>query len=173
MNKNYKKYILSALFSEIIAVLSIIAIPMPIGVPFTLQTFGIAFCSYFLGAPYCVISVLIYIAIGLAGVPVFSGLGAGAGVLFGITGGFIWGFLPLSLCCGFFKSRGAAVKIVWGTIGVLLCHAAGALQFKLIYGGSLIGAVILVSLPYLLKDILSVTAAFILANLIKKRIKMQ
>ena len=173
MKKAYKNYILASFFSAIIAVLSFITIPMPSGIPFTLQTFGVAFCGYFLGAPYCVISALVYILIGLAGLPVFSGLGAGVAVLFGSTGGFLWGFLLLSLCCGIFKKRGAAIKIIFGIIGILLCHIAGVLQYKLIYGGGLISAAVAVSLPYILKDLLSVTAAYGLANLIKKRIKAQ
>ena len=42
--------VLIALFAAITAVLSQIAIPMPTGVPVTLQTFAVALCGYFLGA---------------------------------------------------------------------------------------------------------------------------
>lgn len=173
MKTTYKNCILTSLFSAIIAVLSLITIPTPTGIPFTLQTFAVAFCGYFLGVPYCLVSVLIYIGLGIVGLPVFSGFGAGFPVLFGPTGGFLWGFLLLTFCCGLFKNRGFFAKFICGILGILLCHTVGILQFKLIYGVNIITAVLSVSLPYILKDILSVTAAYGLANLINKRIKIR
>ena len=64
-------------------------IPNPISVPLTLQTFIIALSGFVLGSSKGVASVLVYIAVGTIGAPVFTGFQGGFSVLFGMTGGFI------------------------------------------------------------------------------------
>ena len=103
MKENTRKrtlnLIMAALFTAITAVLSQTAIPTPFDVPLTLQTFAVALCGYALGVKWGLASIATYILLGVCGVPVFSGFKSGAQVLFGATGGFIFGFLfsPLTL----------------------------------------------------------------------------
>lgn len=66
---------------------------MPTGVPITLQTFAMALCGYVLGWQLGISATLLYIVLGTVGVPIFAGMSAGPGVLFGYTGGL---FLDLS-----------------------------------------------------------------------------
>lgn len=83
-----------AIFAVIIAVCSWISVPMV--VPFTLQTFGVfapSACSAVKGT----LSVLIYVLLGAVGVPVFAGFSSGIGTLFGVTGGYIMGFIFTAL----------------------------------------------------------------------------
>ena len=72
-----------AMFTAVISVLSIMQIPTPWGVPFTLQTFAMALCGYVLGWKYGTLSTILYILIGAIGVPVFAGMSAGVGILTG------------------------------------------------------------------------------------------
>ena len=92
MNENTRKrtlnLTLAALFTAVTAVLSQTAIPTPFDVPLTLQTFAVALCGYTLGIKWGLASILTYILLGTAGVPVFSGFRGGVQVLFGATGGF-------------------------------------------------------------------------------------
>jgi biotin transport system substrate-specific component len=88
-----------ALFVAIIAVVSQIAIPMPSLVPITLQTLVIAMCGYLLGLKRGLVAIIVYIALGAVGAPVFSSFQGGFSVLIGYTGGFIWGFIPLVILC--------------------------------------------------------------------------
>ncbi len=173
MKTNTKKYVMTALFAAIIAVFAQIHIPLPSGIPLTLQTFAVALGGYLLSHTYGTLSVAIYILVGLVGVPVFSFFGAGPAVLFGNTGGFIWGFLLLAAACGLAgKQRKKSNKIILSLIGLLLCHTAGTVQFAAIYSTDIFAAFLVVSLPFLLKDALLVTAAYLLSASVKKRINI-
>lgn len=69
-------------------------ISIPLGpVPFTLQTFVMVFALIALTPGQCLASIGGYLLIGAIGVPVFSSMRGGIGVLLGPTGGFLWGYL--------------------------------------------------------------------------------
>lgn len=69
-------------------------ITVPLGpVPFTLQMFAITFAIVVLQPREAIFSILGYLALGALGVPVFSGMRGGIGVLAGPTGGFLWGYI--------------------------------------------------------------------------------
>lgn len=158
------RIVTAAVMVAIIAVLSQIAVPMPSGVPVTLQTFAIALCAYFLEARYSVLAVIVYVLLGLVGVPVFANFGAGPARLFGVTGGFIWGFVLLALCCSFaMRSRNTVVRLGLGILGLLLCHLCGIIQFTVISNGTFLSSALLVSVPYLIKDVVSVVLAYLIS----------
>ena len=85
-----KSIILVGMFAAVLAVMSQVAIPMPSGVPMTLQTFAVALAGAVLGWKLGALSALVYLLLGAAGVPVFSGMSGGLGVLLGKTGLFSW-----------------------------------------------------------------------------------
>lgn len=175
MNENIKKrtvnLVLAALFTAVTAVLSQTAIPTPFDVPLTLQTFAVALCGYTLGIKWGMASITAYILLGTVGVPVFSGFKGGANVLFGATGGFIFGFLLLVLLCGLSHIiKNKYLKFLPGIGGLALCHLWGTAQYAVIYKMQIIPAFLLVSAPYLVKDVLSVIAAYLLSVYIIKLI---
>jgi len=173
------KYIYAGLFAAVLAILSQLAIPMPGAVPFTLQTFGVSLCAYVLGWKLGTLSYLIYFLLGLAGVPVFSNLTGGIGKLFGPTGGFLIGFFLLSVGCGIFthyrrtyrmRKNEHTLSLLFGILGLLFCHLLGILQVSLLTKSSFAGSFLLVSAPYLIKDLISVIAAFFLAKPLRRHI---
>ena len=165
-NKNIKSLIFAALFTAVICVFSQIALPTPV-LPVTLQVFAVCLCGYLLGAEFSLLSVLCYILLGAVGLPVFYGFQGGAQHLFSLTGGFIFGFLPLSFCCGvFIKSKSNLLKIIFGVIGVLICHLIGVLQFCAVSANGFFESFLIASLPYLLKDIPLCVLAFYTSRLI-------
>ncbi len=171
MNQNSRTLFLvyTAMMTAVLSVLSLIRIPTPTGVPFTLQTFAAALSGFLLGWKYGAVSILLYLFHGAMGIPVFSGMTAGPGVLFGVTGGFLWGFLPLSLLCGLGLKKGyTRFTPLFGISGLLCCHIAGVLQFSFVTDRSPLESAVLVSLPYLLKDILSVLGAIPVSLTLKK-----
>ena len=89
-----------AMFTAVLSVLSVLQIPMPSGVPLTLQTFAVALCGAVLGAWSGPASVALYVAVGAVGIPVFAGMKGGIAVLVGPTGGFLFGFLFLAWLTG-------------------------------------------------------------------------
>ena len=68
-------------------------VTVPLGpVPFTLQTMMMVFVLLLLPSREALISIFAYVAIGALGLPVFSGMRGGMGVMLGTSGGFIYGF---------------------------------------------------------------------------------
>ena len=122
MRRHYiLKIVQTAMMTAILAVLAQIAIPTPWNVPFTLQTFGVALCAYFLGPWYGTASILVYIALGAVGAPVFSGLKGSVGALVGMTGGYIFGFILMVLLCGLvWKTKNIPAIILSSAAGLLL-----------------------------------------------------
>lgn len=167
---------LTGLLTAVIAVLSLLTIPTPWGVPFTLQTFAVALAGYTLGPRFGCLATALYILLGVCGLPIFSGMKAGPGVLAGPTGGYLWGFLFLALLCGLGIQISAGLKgkkrmlppILLGILGLALCHIPGIIQFQLVSGAqSFAGAALLASVPYLPKDILSVIGALPVASAVR------
>ncbi|MCM1495601.1 MAG: biotin transporter BioY [Bacteroides sp.] len=164
-----KNIVMIGLFAAIIAVLAQISIPTPWGIPITLQTLAVALTGYCLGKAKGTLATVIYIIIGLAGVPVYAGFGAGPAKLLGVTGGYIYGFLFLAFACGLediLKKKW--LSIVSGILGLLLCHVCGSIQFAFVSGRTFAEAFLYASLPYLLKDVISVAVAYGLAVPIRK-----
>lgn len=148
-----------SLFTALLAILSQMALPLPSGIPLTLQTFAVALCGFMLGMKGAAYAVTAYLLLGAAGLPVFAGFHGGVGVLFGMSGGFLLGFVPLAVLCG-------TKKIPLAALGLLLCHGLGILQFSLVTGTSAAASAATVSLPFLLKDAASVVAAHFAARAI-------
>ncbi len=159
---NIKAITVTALFTAATAVISLFRITMPSGVPLTLQIFAVSLCGCCLPPVYALLSTAVYIIIGALGVPVFSG-GGGIASLTGPTAGFIYGFLLLSLFCALSAYRKPAIKVLLAAAGLLLCHLLGAAWYAVYSAAGIWRSFALVSLPYLFKDALLVTAAHIIS----------
>ena len=131
------------------AVLSIVTIPLPTGVPVTLQTFAMAFCGYVLGWKLGGASSALYLILGAIGVPVYAGMSGGFGALLGPAGGFIFGFIPMAMLCGAGIKKGFPGKpFVLGIAGLAVCHAFGVVQFSIVTGNTIPASFLAVSVPY-------------------------
>lgn len=172
-----KNIIFIGLFAAITAVLSQIAIPLPTNVPLTLQTFAVALAGYFLGAVKGTVSMLVYVMLGAVGVPVFANWKGGFAVITGATGGFIVGFIFMALLCGVgssvFSSKklsGKVLAVLLGIAGLAVCHLLGFGWYAIFAKVSLGKSFMVVSLPYLIKDIGSVIAAYVISEELIKRL---
>ncbi len=165
-----------ALCAVILAVCSWLSIPTPL-IPFTLQTFGVFFVIYLFGAKKALASLIVYIALGAVGVPVFSGFGAGFGVLIGPTGGYILGFIAsatvyIAVESIFGKNRYSAVAAT--VVAILACYAVGSaramsfVESKVSYFDIFIGTVS----AFGIFDSIKIVFAFVVAKYMK-RIKIR
>ncbi len=170
LKKSTLNLLLAALFTAIISVCSQIAIPLPSDIAFTLQTFAVALCGYTLGFKWGIASVLSYIALGVAGLPVFTLFRGGVHLLFSSTGGFIIGFVPLVIACGLASLKSKGLNISIGLLGLIICHALGVTVFSFVFKTGFIPSFAAASLPYILKDIACVVAAFYFSSIIKRKI---
>lgn len=153
---------LAAMCTAVIAVCAQITIPMPSGVPVTLQTFAVALCGFLLTPKLAASVVTVYLMLGAVGVPVFSGFGGGMGVLFAKTGGFLLGFLALAVLASLRKKMIPALLLAFS--GLVILHLAGVGQFMLVTGRSFVESAMLVSVPFLLKDAVSIVLAKLFAD---------
>lgn len=158
-----------ALFTALLAILSQIAIPLPNGVPVTLQTFGVALAGYYLGPKKGGGAIAIYILLGSIGIPVFSNFKAGFAAIFGVTGGFLWGFILMAICAGTGREKKASKAVFGGFVGLLLCHLLGTLQFSALTGNPYAASFLMVSMPFIPKDAASVVFAYYFARMLQKR----
>jgi biotin transport system substrate-specific component len=97
-------------------------IEIPGDTPITLQTLVILFVAIGFGWKIGIISVMLYILGGAAGMPVFAGYKGGANILFGPYGGFFFGFIAASLICGFLAEMEAFRKPITAILNWLLGH---------------------------------------------------
>ncbi|MBD5444117.1 MAG: biotin transporter BioY [Lachnospiraceae bacterium] len=166
-----KEVVCVGMFAAVLAVLSQISIPMPSGVPITLQTFAIALTGVVLAWKLGVTSTLVYILIGAVGVPVFSEFSGGLHVLVNYTGGFIWGFIVLALLCGVgITLKNKLLGVLLGFVGLAVCHLFGVIQFMVVMKMSIMESFLLASAPYLIKDAISVILAFAVGAQIRSRL---
>ena len=109
---------LVGLFAALTAVGAFMRIPLPY-VPITLQLFFVLLAGLLLGAKLGALSQVIYMLIGLAGVPVFAE-GGGPGYIFHPTFGFIVGFVVAAWVMGSFSSKVSKIRIFYSSLVALL-----------------------------------------------------
>ena len=100
--------ILSALFAALTAVGALIRIPTPVS-SFTLQVFFTAMAGLLLGSRWGAASQLVYLLLGLAGLPVFTG-GGGPGAMLHPTGGFLIGMVAMAWVTGRIAETGRGLR---------------------------------------------------------------
>ncbi|HWL26312.1 BioY family transporter [Bacillus sp. AFS073361] len=128
-----KMWILSALFAAIIGILAQVTIPLPL-VPITGQTLAVGLAATILGSRYGTLSVIFYALLGSIGIPVFSGMSGGFGVIVGPTGGYIIGFIPAAFLTGYIleKTSFSVMKgMIANTVGMFVTLVIGTIWLKL------------------------------------------
>jgi biotin transport system substrate-specific component len=106
---NLPKIVSIALMAAIMCVIGPLSVPLPFtGVPVSFTNMIICLSVYLLGIQGGTLSCVIYLLLGFAGLPVFSGFTGGVGKLAGPTGGYLIGFIFLALICGIFAEKHGA-----------------------------------------------------------------
>ena len=95
-----KKLVFTALFGALISIGCVIAIPLPGGVPITVQNLFAILAGGVLGSFWGGLSVLIWIILGAVGIPVFANAHGGLAIILGPTGGYMLGYALGSLFLG-------------------------------------------------------------------------
>ena len=165
-----------ALMAALMAVCAWITIPFSL-VPFTLQTFGVFTALALLGGRRGTLTILLYLCLGLVGLPVFSGFSGGAGVLTGATGGFLLGFIATGLIYWALTARlgtSLPVKAVGLVLGLAVCYAVGAAWFIHVYAEptSVGAALIICVVPFIPADLIKLALALAVSRRVGKAIKI-
>lgn len=189
-NSKLTDMILIGLFAALIAVCAQIQIPA--AVPFTLQTFAIFLAVGLLGGKRGTVSVVIYILLGMVGLPVFAGFKGGIAALLGTTGGYIIGFIfsallmwamekPVSSLFGketgtdskkniFRKMAGPAISMI---LGLIVCYIFGTAWFVIVYTNTKEPIGIMTALgwcvfPFIIPDLIKIALALVLTLRLRK-----
>ncbi len=167
--KRIRSIIQVALMTAFIAVCALISIPT--APPFTLQSFAVFLAIFNLGARKGFLSILVYILIGVMGIPVFSGFGAGPGALFGPSGGYLVSFLLIPPIFSLIARTSTVRTALSCILSMLICYLCGTLWFMHIYSISfsiagVFAAICSCILPFIIPDTLKI----LLALSIHKRI---
>lgn len=176
-NKSLYKISRAALFSAVICVCAFINFPFG-SVPVSMALLGVMLSGVILSPAEAFCSSLVYILIGAMGLPVFSGAGAGFGVLFGPTGGYIWSYPITAFIISLvrlFKCKNRIseyfVSLLGCIIGVLFCYICGTLQYMYICDTSFYTAMITCIIPFIFFDIIKMLIACSIGIPLKERIK--
>ena len=149
-----------------------IIIPLPFSLsPLALQTLIVNLTGYVQNAKQAFMTMLVYLLVGLAGVPVFTGGSAGPGKLFGPTGGYIIGFLFTAVFLAYFRGEKYSFKryaLLGCVIGIPLIYVFGVVQLKLITGMGWDKAIMTGALPFIPLDIVKCLAAAVIAGPINR-----
>ena len=168
-----------AIFAAILSLLAQISVPIGIGVPFTLQTFGVYLICLLSGQRTAFWSVLIYILLGAIGLPVFANFSGGLGVIFGVTGGYIFGFLVASLVIPFLVAKIPASVSGWKKflfqyvavlIGVFAVHLCGMAQFAWVGSMEFFKAVKIL-LMFVPVDFIKAALAVFVGSILQRRLQ--
>lgn len=134
-------------------------------IAFTLQTFGVFLALFVLGGKWGTAAIGVYLMLGAAGLPVFTGFRGGFGTLLGFTGGFLWGFLLTGLVYWSFEKL---CKPLGSILGLACCYLCGSVWFCLYAGGAgFFAALVKCVIPYLIPDLGKLYLAMIVARRMK------
>lgn len=155
----------AALFTALIAGGAFVALPIG-SVPFTLQVLFVLLAGMLLGPRLAALSTLAYLALGLVA-PVYAGGTSGLGVLFGPTGGYLWGFVLAALATGAIcgQRRTSLNRFVGaGLLGLVPIYALGAVWLAAQLHIGMDAALVTGVAPFVWLDVLKAMAAGLAAR---------
>lgn len=168
--------IIPALCAVIITVCSWISVPMT--VPFTLQTFAVFLITGLFGVRCSLVSIILYILLGITGIPVFSGFNSGFSAIAGPTGGYLIGFLVIPLTYFIFTKlfqKTVFIEYISLLLGLVICYAFGTAWFVFVFSRnesiSFIKVLSLCVVPFIIPDIIKLTLAVIITKRLSPVIK--
>lgn len=171
-NSRIKMLILAALFAALTAVCSQIIIPLPFTlVPINLATLAVFLAGALLGKKWGTVSMAVYVALGMIGLPVFASMQGGIGVLVGPTGGYIVGYIVAAIIIGIMVDH--SKKKLWAypvamLAGLASCYLIGTTWYTISMQTNFIVALAACVIPFLIGDALKIIVASLLSVKLRK-----
>lgn len=175
MKLTTRELIICSIFASLTAILAQISIPLPFTtVPLTMQLFAVSLCGFLLGPKMGFVSQLVYVLIGVIGIPVFAQMSGGVGAIVGPTGGFILSFPIVAAIIGYFSKLHKSKYIIFigMLIGLIVSYIIGTVQFSFIMKVSFMEGLTLCVLPFLAVDLLKLSLATIVGLVVSNKINM-
>lgn len=159
----------SALMTAVMCVLGPMSIPIG-PIPVSLTNFAIFLSVYLLGMKGATISYTVYLLLGAAGLPVFSGYQGGLAKLAGPTGGFLVGFIFTALIAGFIMERShmhTIITILGMMVAMLVAYFCCVVWFVFQMQCDVWYALTVCVLPFFLIDIVKILVATALGKTVR------
>lgn len=173
MKLSLRSLIIAAEFAVIIAVFSQITIPLSL-IPLTGQTFAVGLAATILPKKEAFYATIIYLLLGIIGLPVFAGMTSGIGIVLGPTGGFLVGFILNSFITSWLLEKTAYTSF-WAVManiaGALATLLIGTIWLKFFAQLSWIEAFNGGFIPFLFPGLIKALLAAYIGLLIRKRLK--
>lgn len=163
----------AGLFAAVIAVMAQISIPMPLGVPMTMQTFAITLAAVVLGSKLSAIASLVYVLLGAVGVPVLANFSGGIDKLVGPTGGFLISFPIMAYIIGLgveHKDDFKGAFVVFLILGTVVNYVVGVAMFVVVAHSTVAVGISACVLPFIPTAIIKAVLASWLGLSLRKRI---
>lgn len=160
-----------AIMTAVTCIMAQIAIPMPGGVPMTMQTFAITLAGVVLGSRAGGMSILVYVILGAIGVPVLANFTGGVQALVGPTGGFLISFPLMAYVSGLAVEQNKKWKFVTLLIvAVILNYVVGTIFFCVVMKATVMTALMACVVPFIPTAIIKLIVAAMAGLIIRKRL---
>ncbi len=162
-----------ALITAALCILGPLSIPIG-AVPISLTNLLIYFAVYLLGTKLGTLSYMMYLLLGMAGLPVFSAYSGGLAKLAGPTGGYLIGFIPMAIIIGLFleKSKGnRLVTAVGMVLGTSVAYLLGTIWFVFQMQCEVWYALTICVFPFLLGDGVKIAIAITVGPMLRHRLQ--
>lgn len=172
-NSNIQDLCMIGLFTAVIVIMAQIVIPMPLGVPMTMQTFAITLAGMILGSRNGALSSLIYILLGAIGLPVFANFTGGWQSFVGPTSGFILSFPLMAYLIGLgaeLRSKWKGYSVLFLILGTSINFLCGMLMFCCLTQSSFSTGFTFCVLPFIPTAVIKAFLAYILGINIRRRL---
>lgn len=169
----HKNLAFTAITAAVLCIFSPISFPLG-AIPFSLSLFAVCLVSCLMPCKQSVAAVIIYILLGAAGLPVFSGFVGGFQQVAGLTGGFIIGYIPCSLIISVLVGNFGKQKLIYPlsmASGIALCYIFGTAWYSMQTGTGFVPSLAVCVLPFIIGDMVKIILASAMGIIIRKRLK--
>jgi len=168
-----RELVLAAVFAALIAIIAPVSIPLGI-VPITLQTVIVPLIASITTWRIGLSAVVVYLLLGLIGMPVFAGWASGIGVLLGPTGGYLLGLVlfPLIISTGLRWQHNWLSILFWNAIAAVIQLIIGSLWLSVALHISVISGLLTGTVAFALPTLVKVIMITVLAVAISKTMRL-
>ncbi|AET66842.1 hypothetical protein Desor_1175 [Desulfosporosinus orientis DSM 765] len=173
-NNSLRRMVYAAMFGALTAIGSLIVIPLQ-PLPITLQTLFTGLAGVLLGGTTGALSQVVYVLLGIIGLPVFAGGKAGLGTLMGPSGGYLIGFIVGSFVIGKLMETKNEPGLVWTgfslVVGNLVIYTLGVVQLSFVAHLSIAKALMAGVVPFIIGDMLKLITTVLISLKLRHAIK--
>lgn len=161
--------------TAVTCILGPLVIPLPISpVPISFTNLAVYLAVYVLGTKAGTISYLVYLLLGFAGLPVFSGFTGGIVKLAGPTGGYLVGFIFMALIAGWAIDRFPgkyALQAAGMVLGTAVCYVFGTVWLAGQLGIGFAAGLGVGVIPYLPGDAVKILFAVMVGARVRRDVR--